>query len=115
MPVRMFRVTPRPTRTKKLPGIPMADANKLKSFLDQNKLNTKRVLAVSHKLETLQVEDRKIVMIGFEILQAIGGGLHAVDGVSFRFQAAKQNAQKPALIFYDQYICFRHVYIRFFT
>ena len=38
----------------------MADSNKLKSFLDSNKLNTKRLLAVSHKLETLTVEDRKI-------------------------------------------------------
>lgn len=38
----------------------MADANKLQSFLESNKLNTKRLLAVSHKLETLQREDRKI-------------------------------------------------------
>jgi hypothetical protein len=38
----------------------MADSNKLKSFLDSNKLNTKRLLAVSHKLETLQRADRKI-------------------------------------------------------
>ena len=38
----------------------MADSNKLKSFLDSNKLNTKRLLAVSHKLETLTVDDRKI-------------------------------------------------------
>jgi len=38
----------------------MADTNKLSSFLDSNKLNPKRVLAVSHKLETLQREDRAI-------------------------------------------------------
>lgn len=38
----------------------MADANKLKSFLDSNKLNAKRLLAVSHKLETLTRDDRKI-------------------------------------------------------
>jgi hypothetical protein len=38
----------------------MADSNKLKSFLDTNKLNAKRLLAVSHKLETLQREDRRI-------------------------------------------------------
>ena len=38
----------------------MADSNKLKSFLDSNKLNTKRLLAVSHKLETLTIDDRKI-------------------------------------------------------
>jgi hypothetical protein len=38
----------------------MADDNKLKSFLDSNKLNSKRLLAVSHKLETLTRDDRKI-------------------------------------------------------
>lgn len=38
----------------------MADTNKLNSFLDTNKLNAKRVLAVSHKLETLQRADRAI-------------------------------------------------------
>jgi hypothetical protein len=38
----------------------MADTNKLASFLDTNKLNAKRLLAVSHKLETLQRADRTI-------------------------------------------------------
>ena len=38
----------------------MADSNKLKSFLDSNKLDTRRLLAASHKLETLQRADRKI-------------------------------------------------------
>ncbi len=38
----------------------MADTNKLATFLDTNKLNAKRLLAVSHKLETLQREDRSI-------------------------------------------------------
>lgn len=38
----------------------MADSNKLKSFLETNKLDARRLLAVSHKLETLQREDRKI-------------------------------------------------------
>jgi hypothetical protein len=38
----------------------MADANKLSTFLDSNKLNAKRLLAVSHKLETLQRADRTI-------------------------------------------------------
>ena len=38
----------------------MADTNKLTSFLDTNKLNAKRLLAVSHKLETLQRADRTI-------------------------------------------------------
>jgi hypothetical protein len=32
--------------------------SKLQKFLDESKLNTKRLLAVSHKLETLQKEDR---------------------------------------------------------
>jgi len=38
----------------------MADTNKLATFLDTNKLNAKRLLAVSHKLETLQRADRSI-------------------------------------------------------
>src|SRR4051794_1084034 len=38
----------------------MAESNKLSSFLDSNKLNTKRLLAISHKLETLQRDDRSI-------------------------------------------------------
>ena len=38
----------------------MADTNKLSSFLDTNKLNAKRLLAISHKLETLQRDDRSI-------------------------------------------------------
>lgn len=36
----------------------MADASKFQSFLDEHKLNTKRLLAVSHALESLQREDR---------------------------------------------------------
>lgn len=36
----------------------MADASKFQSFLDEHKLNTKRLLAVSHALEQLQREDR---------------------------------------------------------
>jgi hypothetical protein len=38
----------------------MADTNKLASFLDTNKLNPKRLLVVSHKLETLQRDDRSM-------------------------------------------------------
>lgn len=38
----------------------MAESTKLSTFLDSNKLNPKRLLAVSHKLETLQREDRTI-------------------------------------------------------
>ena len=37
----------------------MADT-KLNTFLSQNKLNPKRLLAVSHKLETLTVADRRV-------------------------------------------------------
>ena len=37
----------------------MADTTKLKTFLDSNKLNAKRLLAVSHAIETLQHDDRK--------------------------------------------------------
>ena len=38
----------------------MADTNKFATFLQTNKLNAKRLLAVSHKLETLQRADRSI-------------------------------------------------------
>lgn len=38
----------------------MADTTKLSTFIESNKLNPKRILAVSHKLETLQREDRTI-------------------------------------------------------
>lgn len=38
----------------------MADESKLQSFLTQNKLHPKRVLAVSHTLETLRKEDRTL-------------------------------------------------------
>jgi hypothetical protein len=38
----------------------MADTNKLATFLETHKLNPKRLLAVSHKLETLQRADRSI-------------------------------------------------------
>ncbi len=34
--------------------------SKLNTFLEKNKLNPKRLLAVSHELETLKREDRKI-------------------------------------------------------
>jgi hypothetical protein len=34
--------------------------SKLQTFLTQNKLNTKRLLAVSHTLETLRKEDRSL-------------------------------------------------------
>jgi hypothetical protein len=38
----------------------MADESKLATFLNSNKLNAKRLLAVSHKLETLQIDDRRL-------------------------------------------------------
>lgn len=38
----------------------MADANKLQAFLTDNKLNAKRLLAVSHTLETFRKEDRTL-------------------------------------------------------
>ena len=51
----------------------MADANKLKSFLDSNKLDTRRVIAVSHKLETLTRDDRKIKLAKRQGKKAEGG------------------------------------------
>jgi hypothetical protein len=53
----MFSVTPSPTPTKGERA--MADS-KLQTFLNTNKLNTKRLLAVSHTLETLRKEDRDL-------------------------------------------------------
>lgn len=38
----------------------MADASKLQTFLTENKLNTQRLLAVSHNLETLTKADRDL-------------------------------------------------------
>mgnify|MGYP001035362475 CR=1 FL=1 len=38
----------------------MAEESKLQAFLSQHQLNTKRLLAVSHKLEALKKEDRRI-------------------------------------------------------
>jgi hypothetical protein len=38
----------------------MADESKLQAFLSQHQLNAKRLLAVSHKLETLRKEDRTL-------------------------------------------------------
>jgi hypothetical protein len=64
----------------------MADSNKLKSFLDTNKLNAKRLLAVSHKLETLQREDRRIK------LGKRKGKAEAAEGGG----AEKKEGEKPA-------------------
>ncbi len=38
----------------------MADGTKLQNFLNENKLNAKRLLAVSHTLEQLTREDRAL-------------------------------------------------------
>jgi hypothetical protein len=38
----------------------MADASKLSQFLASKKIDARRVIAASHKLETLTLEDRKI-------------------------------------------------------
>lgn len=38
----------------------MAESSKLQSFLTENKLNAKRLLAVSHTLETHRPEDRTL-------------------------------------------------------
>ena len=49
----------------------MADS-KLQAFLTQNKLNTKRLLAVSHTLETLRKEDRDLKLARFRNKKAEG-------------------------------------------
>ncbi len=64
----------------------MADT-KLKTFLDSNKLNPKRVLAVSHKIETLTRDDRNLKLAR---RQAKKGGDAAAA------PAAEGEAKKPA-------------------
>ncbi|HVJ91229.1 MAG TPA: hypothetical protein VM580_15605 [Labilithrix sp.] len=51
----------------------MADESKLQAFLTQNKLNTKRLLAVSHALETHRKEDRALKAARLRNKKAEGG------------------------------------------
>ena len=51
----------------------MAEESKLQSFLNQNKLNAKRLMAVSHKLETLTKEDRNLKLARHRNKKAEGG------------------------------------------
>ena len=51
----------------------MAEESKFQSFLNQKKLNPQRVLAVSHKLETLRKEDRVIKLDRLRSKKAEGG------------------------------------------
>ncbi|MBX3217509.1 MAG: hypothetical protein KF850_36090 [Labilithrix sp.] len=51
----------------------MADESKLQTFLTQNKLNAKRLLAVSHSLETLRKEDRTLKLERRRNRKAEGG------------------------------------------
>jgi hypothetical protein len=51
----------------------MAESTKLSTFLNSNKLNPKRVLAVSHKLETLQRSDRTIKLQKRQAKKGEGG------------------------------------------
>src|SRR5687767_11479443 len=51
----------------------MADANKLQTFLTDNKLNIKRLLAVSHTLETYRKEDRTLKLERRRNKKAEGG------------------------------------------
>lgn len=69
----MFSVTASPTQTREL-RLTMVDTNKLTSFLDTNKLSGKRLLAVSHKLETLQREDRAIKLAKRQGKKALAAG-----------------------------------------
>lgn len=51
----------------------MAEESKLQTFLNQNQLNTKRLLAVSHSLETLRKEDRVLKLERRASKKAEGG------------------------------------------
>lgn len=48
--------------------------SKLATFLTTNKLNSKRLLAVSHNLETLTLEDRKLKLAKRQAKKSEGGG-----------------------------------------
>lgn len=74
----MFRVTPSPMPTRSLAPT-MADESKLNTFLTQNKLNPKRVLVVSHKLETLTKADRTLKLERRRVKKQEGGEKKAVD------------------------------------
>lgn len=52
----------------------MAEESKLQAFLSQHQLNTKRLLAVSHKLEALKKEDRRIKLERIRNKKAPEGG-----------------------------------------
>jgi hypothetical protein len=51
----------------------MAEESKFQSFLNEKKLNPKRLLAVSHKLETLRKEDRTLKIERLRSKKAEGG------------------------------------------
>jgi len=61
----------------------MADETKLNTFLNTNKLDPRRLLAISHKLETLQREDRSIRLQKRQGRKAEGG------------EGAKKDLPKP--------------------
>jgi hypothetical protein len=52
----------------------MAEESKIQAFLSQHKLNPKRLLAVSHKLESLKKEDRRIKLERIRNKKAAEGG-----------------------------------------
>jgi len=51
----------------------MAEESKFQTFLNEKKLNPKRLLAVSHKLETLRKEDRTLKLERLKNKKAEGG------------------------------------------
>jgi hypothetical protein len=65
----------------------MADTTKLKTFLDSNKLNGDRLLAVSHKLETLTTADRRAKLDRVRAKKGAEGGASA--------EGEKKEAVKP--------------------
>lgn len=53
----------------------MSDKTKLATFVAQHKLDARRILAASHKLETLQPEDRAIKLAKKQGKKAEGEGV----------------------------------------
>jgi len=69
----------------------MAEETKLSTFLNTNKLNPKRLLAVSHKLETLQREDRTAKLQKRQAKKGAEGG--AAEGE--KKEIAKPRSGRP--------------------
>lgn len=75
----------------------MADTNKFTSFLETHKISTKRLLAVSHKLETLQRADRELKLAKRNAKGEGGGDKPKPEGKPRSGRAVTPRALEAAL------------------